>query len=214
MMSGYGAMLSGMGEDQTAPGELERLRAFVNTADFEADREALTDPAAARTWMIESGLADDALSVSRAELRRTLALREALRAILLTHNHAAGVKPHPPEGPPNPPASDATPAEVLTATAARARIRLHFTSDGGAELVPEAGGVDGVLGRLLVIAGAAMDDGTWPRLKACRDPGCAWAFYDATRNRSRAWCDMQVCGNRAKARAFRRRQAYETASSA
>jgi predicted RNA-binding Zn ribbon-like protein len=35
------------------------------------------------------------------------------------------------------------------------------------------------------------------RLKIC--PNCHWLFLDRSRNRSRAWCDMAVCGNRAKA---------------
>ncbi|MGQ3212923.1 MAG: CGNR zinc finger domain-containing protein [Shinella sp.] len=35
------------------------------------------------------------------------------------------------------------------------------------------------------------------RLKIC--PNCQWLFLDRSRNRSRAWCDMAVCGNRAKA---------------
>ncbi|NJR13323.1 MAG: hypothetical protein HC779_02360 [Phyllobacteriaceae bacterium] len=38
------------------------------------------------------------------------------------------------------------------------------------------------------------------RLKAC--PACGWLFLDRSKNRSRAWCDMTVCGNRAKARRF------------
>jgi predicted RNA-binding Zn ribbon-like protein len=36
------------------------------------------------------------------------------------------------------------------------------------------------------------------RLKIC--PNCEWLFVDKSRNRSRNWCDMAVCGNRAKAR--------------
>ena len=35
------------------------------------------------------------------------------------------------------------------------------------------------------------------RLKIC--PNCQWLFLDRSRNRSRAWCDMAVCGNRVKA---------------
>ena len=35
------------------------------------------------------------------------------------------------------------------------------------------------------------------RLKIC--PNCHWLFLDRSRNRSRAWCDMAVCGNRVKA---------------
>ena len=43
------------------------------------------------------------------------------------------------------------------------------------------------------------------RLKIC--PNCQWLFLDRSRNRSRAWCDMAVCGNRAKAsRHYRRRR--------
>jgi hypothetical protein len=34
-----------------------------------------------------------------------------------------------------------------------------------------------------------------------------WAFYDHARNRSRTWCSMDACGNRAKARAYRARRA-------
>ena len=36
------------------------------------------------------------------------------------------------------------------------------------------------------------------RIRACG--GCGWLFHDTTRNRSRKWCNMAICGNRAKAR--------------
>ncbi len=38
------------------------------------------------------------------------------------------------------------------------------------------------------------------RVKACADAACGALFYDASRNRSRRWCVMEDCGNRAKAR--------------
>ena len=38
------------------------------------------------------------------------------------------------------------------------------------------------------------------RVRECAEAGCAWLFLDTSRNRSRQWCDMKVCGNRAKAR--------------
>ena len=60
-------------------------------------------------------------------------------------------------------------------------------------------------GRLLAIVVEAQAAGTWARLKACPAEDCHWAFYDASRNRSRTWCSMQGCGNRAKARAYRAR---------
>lgn len=47
--------------------------------------------------------------------------------------------------------------------------------------------------------------GDWRRIKICPADDCLWAFYDESRNRSRTWCSMQVCGNRVKARTFRKR---------
>ncbi|MEO8517650.1 MAG: CGNR zinc finger domain-containing protein [Dermatophilaceae bacterium] len=41
----------------------------------------------------------------------------------------------------------------------------------------------------------------------CPADGCRWGFNDTSRNRSRQWCSMEVCGNRAKARAHRGRRA-------
>ncbi|OAP40564.1 hypothetical protein AU381_01235 [Sinorhizobium glycinis] len=41
------------------------------------------------------------------------------------------------------------------------------------------------------------------RLKIC--PNCEWLFLDRSRNRSRTWCDMAVCGNRTKAKRHYRR---------
>jgi predicted RNA-binding Zn ribbon-like protein len=52
----------------------------------------------------------------------------------------------------------------------------------------------------------AQADGSWERLKACRDEECRWVFYDSSRNRSGTWCDMGLCGSRTKVRAYRQRQ--------
>ncbi len=46
-------------------------------------------------------------------------------------------------------------------------------------------------------------DGTWQRVKACDADDCLEAFYDQSRNRSGRWCDMSLCGNRTKVRAYR-----------
>lgn len=47
------------------------------------------------------------------------------------------------------------------------------------------------------------------RMKICGN--CGWLFIDRSKNRSRAWCDMAVCGNRAKASRHYRRKKEETA---
>jgi predicted RNA-binding Zn ribbon-like protein len=45
------------------------------------------------------------------------------------------------------------------------------------------------------------------RVRECGDRTCRWLFLDVTKNQSRQWCSMQICGNRAKVRRFRKRQA-------
>jgi len=77
--------------------------------------------------------------------------------------------------------------------------------DGTSLLEPCAEGPDGALAALLAPVAEAMSDGTWARVKACRADGCRWAFYDFSRNRSGTWCEMAVCGNREKVRAYRER---------
>ena len=182
-----------MSKQQHAPGELELVRELVNTADIEAGEDRLADRAGLTTWLVEHGLAAADVRVSSGDLRRAVDLREALRAVLLSHN---GGEPAPGGA-----------YEELDAAACRARIRLRFNDRLEASLESEAGGVDGALGRLLTIVQASIAQGTWPRLKACREHNCEWAFYDHTKNRSGAWCNMGVCGNRAKARAYRERHA-------
>ena len=59
---------------------------------------------------------------------------------------------------------------------------------------------------LAVSALSLLRDDTVGRLRIC--PNCAWLFVDRSRNSSRLWCDMKVCGNRQKAsRHYRRRVA-------
>ncbi len=58
----------------------------------------------------------------------------------------------------------------------------------------------------MAIVVRAMADGSWSRIKACRNDTCRWLFYDQSRNRSGTWCTMAICGSRMKARAYRARQ--------
>jgi len=76
---------------------------------------------------------------------------------------------------------------------------------GVARPEPAAAGVRGALGHILAEVCAEMADGTWERMKACRADDCKFAFLDTAKNRSRAWCSMQSCGNRAKVAAYRER---------
>ena len=61
------------------------------------------------------------------------------------------------------------------------------------------------LGAVLAAAARLAVLGYWERIKICLADDCRWAFYDRSRNRSRTWCSMRVCGNREKARNWRER---------
>jgi predicted RNA-binding Zn ribbon-like protein len=183
-----------MSKQRQAPGALEQVRRFVNTRQIGHGTERLSDPAALSGWLTGQGLAPAGLRATPTDLAHALELREALRAVLSAHTG----------GEPVPPAA----ARVLDEASRRARLALRFSDDGEAALVSEGPGVSGALGRLLAAVHGAITDGTWVRLKACREADCEWAFYDHTKNRSGAWCSMEGCGNRAKARAYRERHAH------
>lgn len=63
-----------------------------------------------------------------------------------------------------------------------------------------------VVGAVLAAASRLAVLDRWARVKICPAEDCRWAFYDRSRNHSRSWCSMQVCGNREKARAWRDRR--------
>ena len=187
-------------QPKAAPGELDKLRMFVNTFDVEAQEDDLRDPAATARWFAERDLLPDAEHLlTDADVRQTREMREALRKLLLAHN-GAGLDP------------DAI--EAVNAAAKSAELVVRFDERGEAALVPVRPGIDGALGRMLAIAFRAMTDGTWRRLKACPAEDCEWAFYDWSKNGSGTWCDMAVCGNRAKARAYRERRQRGTGAGA
>lgn len=66
---------------------------------------------------------------------------------------------------------------------------------------------DDVVGAVFAACTRLVVRGDWIRLKICPADTCLWAFYDESRNRSRTWCSMRVCGNREKARGWRARAA-------
>jgi predicted RNA-binding Zn ribbon-like protein len=180
-----------MASREPAPGALRLLQAFENTVDMEGGRDEVGSPEALRDWLVEHGLLDRGVELTAADVERAIRLREAIRSLLFVNNGA------PPD-----PAAAATANRIARDTL----LAVRFEAGGRAELVCPSPGIDQALGRLLAIAATSMTEGTWARLKACRDDVCRWAFYDHSKNRSGAWCTMDVCGNRAKARAYRRRR--------
>jgi len=175
----------------SAPHELDLVIDFVNTRDLEEGTDALSRPQELAEWLAKRRLGTArTLAPDERDHRRAIELREALRSLMLANNG----------GPPAPRAG-----RELERAAREGGLGIHFADDGSASLAPGAGGLAGALARLLIPVADALGDGSWQRVKACRAADCHWAFYDRSRNRSGVWCEMAVCGNRTKVRAYRER---------
>lgn len=171
------------------PHNLQLVIDFVNTLDVEEGVDRTPTPAALGQWLEDQGLRPPgAPALGNAEHREAVQLRESLREVMHGHTHR----------------DDAGEAgRRLEVVAERGELSVRFDPSGGIEIAPRAAGYPGVLARLLVPVAHASLDGTWERVKACDAEDCEWAFYDSSRNRSGRWCDMAVCGNRTKVRAYR-----------
>jgi predicted RNA-binding Zn ribbon-like protein len=88
-----------------------------------------------------------------------------------------------------------------------------------ARLAPEAGGftwgwddepaLDRVLWPVVRSATQLLTAPELRRVKQCAGRACSWLFLDTSKNGSRRWCEMEVCGSRAKARAYYARRKAE-----
>jgi predicted RNA-binding Zn ribbon-like protein len=58
--------------------------------------------------------------------------------------------------------------------------------------------VEAILGPISLSALTLLQQADLTRVKQCQGEKCGWLFFDATKNKSRRWCEMEVCGNRAK----------------
>ena len=97
---------------------------------------------------------------------------------------------------------------------------LHARCVARAELAPgvescrwqwsvRASPVEAALGPIALAAVRLFTEGDFARIRECGGHACGWLFYDRSKNNRRRWCEMEVCGNRAKQRrlAARRRKA-------
>lgn len=163
---------------------------FVNTVDprhAPQREERLSDYAAVLEWAREAGIEASRLpaaAASRAH-EEAIALRETLYAIF-----GAVAR------------GEAPPEEALRhLNDELARRPRQITAGRGFVWV-----ADDVLAPIAWSAAELLTNGPLERVRECPgDDTCGWLFLDTSRNGSRRWCDMQTCGNRAKARRHYRR---------
>jgi predicted RNA-binding Zn ribbon-like protein len=56
---------------------------------------------------------------------------------------------------------------------------------------------------LSLTASSLLTSNEIEKVRACDNPECRWLFLDTSKNHTRRWCDMKICGNRMKARRFK-----------
>jgi len=178
-------------EPKSAPGRLDLVRLFLNTWDLEAQTDAWTTPEATSLWLTEQDIVSGAV-IPPDDLHRLRAFREALRDFV---QHGAEL---PVES-----------RALMEREMERCFLRMTFCGEhrDDVRITPRRDNVEGAIAWMMILIREAQLEGTWPRLKICREHICRWSFYDSSKNGSSQWCSMQSCGNRAKARRYRARKA-------
>jgi predicted RNA-binding Zn ribbon-like protein len=176
------------------PSHQNHLREAANVAEWLGHAKVL--PAQEADWLKRrvSERADLAADL----LARAIELRGAIQSI----GAALGRAAKPPEA-------------ALAGLSA-----LHARCLAEAELAPSvlscrwlwsvrAAPVEAALGPIALAAVRLFTEGDFHRIRECGGHACGWRFYDHSKNNRRRWCEMEVCGNRAKQRrlAARRRGA-------
>ncbi len=170
------------------PEQLHLVESFASSIDHDTDQDDLESPERFGRWLADHGFPD--VRPTAEDLAFAVGVRDALRDELMAH-HDRDV------------AADAR--QRLDDYAARIPLRASFGA-GAATFVPATGGMYAMLGEVLAAMVIAEREGRWHRLKLCREDTCQVVFFDHSKNRSKTWCSMQVCGNRSKTRSYRGRR--------
>jgi predicted RNA-binding Zn ribbon-like protein len=186
---------------------------FTNTAHGRGTRDHtdnIVDYAALIAWSrhaqaIAAGEADRLLAdagrhprAAETVRRRAIELRERLHRCFLALSR--GARPEP--------ADLSGINEELSHALPHARLK---PDDGGyAWAWDDDPALDRVLWPIVRSATQLLTAPELPRVKPCAGRACSWLFLDTSKNGSRRWCEMEVCGSRAKARSYyARRKAQE-----
>ena len=188
--------------------DAERVLAFINTLSgrpTEAPVERLESYEALVTWareqhLVSAAAAERLVGESRKHphqaamvLTRAKEFREALNG--LASAIESGRQPNA--------AVLKTIGECLAAAYANARLVPH---EGTLQWIASAeDDLDRVVWEISRAAGRLVVSPRLARVRACAAADCGWWFVDDTKNRSRRWCDMKLCGNREKLRRFRKK---------
>jgi predicted RNA-binding Zn ribbon-like protein len=189
--------------------DADRVLAFVNTLSgrpTDSPSERLVSYDALVDWgreqhLVSAAAADRLSAAARRHpqqaasvLARAKEFREALNALALAIEHDRQPSP----------AVLATIGDCLAAAYAHGRLVPH---EGGLQWIASAeDDLDRILWEIGRATGRLVVSPRLGRIRSCAASDCGWWFVDDTKNHSRRWCDMKICGNREKIKRFRARQ--------
>jgi predicted RNA-binding Zn ribbon-like protein len=179
-------------EWRTSDHPQEQLNEYADLVDWSRQADLITE-AEARNLLAEA-----ARHPTRAAqaLEKAIKLRETIYSIFSLH--ARGQAPRKMD------------LAFLNALLSEAGIRAQIApdSDGfGWIWIADKGVFDRMLWQIARSTADLLTSKDLKRVGECADDrGCSWLFFDTSRNRSRRWCSMDSCGNRAKARRHYQRQ--------
>ncbi|WP_405487131.1 CGNR zinc finger domain-containing protein [Nocardia sp. NBC_00511] len=150
--------------------------------------DRLTGPGDLGAWFVAAGLLDTAPDATADDLETAVRLREATWRLMLA---ALASDPF----------ADAD-RRLVNRHAQQPLPELTLRADGS---VRRGGTVDSALAAIARAAVELLGGPDRELLKECGRDACTRLYLDTSRGGSRRWCDMAVCGNRAKSKAFRAR---------
>jgi predicted RNA-binding Zn ribbon-like protein len=150
----------------------------------ENPRELLEGSADLDRWLMSSGLAGRAPHATEEDVETARALREAIYAL----------------------ASGRPSSAALTTLNAVAALRPARPQLSASSRLLMKGNAREYLATIAGLAVELLGSAERGRIRQCDGEGCAILFLDLSRSGGRRWCSMSGCGNRAKARTFRKRR--------
>jgi predicted RNA-binding Zn ribbon-like protein len=168
---------------------IELMSSYERLVDFTRQSELITESQARRLKSLKDERG------AEIALRHAIQLREIIES--LCRSILAGKSP------------DAVCLEGLNRFLARARghEKIHWKSGRmtrGFDALE--GNAESPTWLLAMSAEALLTSPELAHVRACHEPSCRWLFFDHSKNHSRRWCTMELCGNRAKVRKFRKQR--------
>ena len=157
-------------------------------------------------WMVAAGLALSAEVVAFRDPRAAEALEAARAEIVGFRERFRGYI----EATAGTPPTDAAHPMIAEINALLARSPRYFRIEAGegqlalVDRQPLVSPGDLIL-RITQAAAQLISEADFHHVRNCEGPSCTLFFLDVSKNHKRRWCSMEVCGNRAKAAAFRKR---------